>query len=174
MKKITKGFTLVEFLIVTAILGIIGSVVLSVLFTTFRVSKKADSLVELRQTGDSVISQVVKNIRYAKSLDFPTSCVGGVISPYITVTSIVDNSQTTFSCEASAVGGKIASNGASLIDDRRITAANCFFSCTQDSISDPPIINFSFRLQLLNDTSFSETQAFVPFQASVILRNYNQ
>jgi prepilin-type N-terminal cleavage/methylation domain-containing protein len=174
MKKMRKGFTLVEFLIVTALLGIIGSVVLSVLFTTFRVSKKADSLVELRQTGDSVVSQVVKNIRYAKSLDYPTSCVGGVVSPYVTVSSIVDSSQTTFSCEASSLGGKIASNGASLIDDARISATNCFFTCTQNSPSDPPTINFSFRLQLLNDTVFSESQAFVPFQTSVILRNHNQ
>jgi type II secretory pathway pseudopilin PulG len=173
-KKNYKGFTLIEFLIVFGILGVIGAVVLSVLFVTLRVSKKSDLLVRLKQSGNSVMSQVSRNIRYAKSLDYPDSCVGGVSTSYVTVTSLTDGEKITFSCISSSSGFVIASNGAALIDTATIYASTCAFYCSQPSLSDPPSINFNFRLHSIGSNSLVETRASLPFQTSVILRNYNK
>jgi prepilin-type N-terminal cleavage/methylation domain-containing protein len=171
--KKSSGFTLVEFLIVVAILGVIGTLVLSVLFTTFRVTRKADGLVELRQTGDAVASQVIRNIRYATELEFPNSCVGNINTSYITIVESESSQRVTYSCDSSINGGIITSNGDALIDENRFNISDCSFSCIQSTVNEPPTIGITFKLHLLHNTNLSENQASVPFSTSVTLRNYN-
>ena len=174
IKNCLGGFTLIELLVFVAILGIIGSIVLSVLFTTFRVSKKADTLVELRQSGNAVISQVAKNIRYAKNLDYPNTCVGGVNVNYITITSTIDNAQTKFSCDDFSSGQVITANGSPLIDTDKTIITQCLFTCSQEALDSPPTIQIKFRMHLLHEASLAENQTSIPFNTSVTLRNYNK
>ncbi len=182
MKKVSKsssfiaispsGFTLVELLVAIAIFAIIGTVSLSILFMTLRAGKKSDTLIMLKQSGNAAMSQVVRSIRYAKSLDVPNSCVTPVTTSQITLTSVLDNGSTTFVC-TSTTPNTIASNSASLIDTAFAAVSGCSFTCTQPTVNDPPTINFIFKLSS-NSSGQVETRAIIPFQTSVTMRNYNK
>lgn len=165
------GYTLIEFLIGTAILGIIGIVVVSILFTTFRISKKTTRINELRQIGSTVSSQVIKNVRFAKSLDDPVSCIGGITTSNIKITSVVDNFQTIYSCDPSNNGVIIASNGASLIDQRSVVLTECSFICSQSTFDESPTINFKFNIISVTGGILDSDLESIPFNASVSLRN---
>jgi type II secretory pathway pseudopilin PulG len=169
--KIT-GFTLLEVLISIGVFVAVGSIIITVLFTSFRATKKSEVLVSLKQNGDSVLSQIVRNIRYAQSLDNPPACVAPVTQSSITITSLSDNAQTTFSCPAGAATS-ISSNSASLLDTSTITVSGCSFTCTQPTLSDPPTITVQFTLSAKNTNSFSDSTGKIPFQTAVTLRNYN-
>lgn len=166
--KNNKGFTLIELLTVIAILGVIGTIVVAVITMTLRGTKKADLLDTARQNGDTALSQMVKSIRYAKSLDDPTSCVDESTINSITVTSLAANSQITYACE----NDTIASNGASLIDNSVIKVSNCSFVCKQETVSDPPTVTILYTLEPKVRSDFIETNFTLPFQTSVTMRNY--
>jgi prepilin-type N-terminal cleavage/methylation domain-containing protein len=172
LKKI-DGFTLTELLVAIGIFSILGTVTVAILFLTLRTSKKSDVLISLNQTGNALISQVGRNIRYARSLDSPLSCVAPNTTQSITVTSSLDNGQTTYSCVAGG-SSAIASNGASLTDISQVSVPTCSFTCTQRTLNDPPTINFSFTLESKNPTGLLESSGSIPFQTSVTLRNYNR
>lgn len=179
MKKIaifnshsSKGFTLIELLTVITILSVIGTIVVTVITITFRGTRKADLLENARQNGDTALSLMVKNIRYAKSLDAPASCVpppASVTTSSIKITSLLDNQQTIYSCS----GSTIASNGASLFDTNSLKVTSCSFVCTQPTLLDPPTITIQYTLSPAKPGSFTETKFTVPFQSSVTLRNLN-
>lgn len=163
-----RGFTLVELLTVIGILSVIGSIVVSVVFISLSGAKKSDTVEILRQNGDNTLSQMVKSIRYAKSLDSPASCVVPTSTSSITVTSLESNAQTTYSCS----GTTIASNGASLLNTNVVTTQSCRFTCSQTSLQTPPTITIDFTLIPVGAGNLVETKATVPFQSSVTLRNY--
>lgn len=163
-----RGYTLIELLTVIGILSVIGVIVVSVVFISLRGSQKSDKLETVRQGGDTALSQMVRSIRYAKTLNTPASCVPAVNSSSITITSLQDNGQTTYSCNANT----ISSNSASLIDTNAVSVTACSFTCSQQRVSDPPTIQIQFSLSAKNSNSFTETQATIPFQTSVTLRNY--
>lgn len=171
--NLSKGFTLIESLIALSILAVIGTVTISVLFMTLRAGKKSDVLIGLKQNGNTAISQIVKNIRYAKSLDSPSSCLTPVTVPRITLSSVVDNGQTSFTCTTGSLP-TIASNGASLIDTNIATVVGCSFTCTQPTLNDPPTISIFFKLYSRNTTSLVEAIGSIPFQTSVTMRNYSR
>ncbi len=149
-----------------------GTFVLSILFVTLRVSSKSDKLVNLKQNGNIAVSQIVKQIRYAKSLDDPTFCpaTAGSSLSTITITSILDNGKTIFSCGNST----IASNGASLVDTNSVQVTQCSFVCTQPTLNDPPTINLNLTLSSKNASSLVESTASIPFQTSVLMRNVSK
>lgn len=167
-----RGFTLIEILAALAVFVTVSGIILSILFVSLRGSRKSDVIVSARQNGDAAMSQMVRMIRYAKSLDSPVSCVPSANSlTSITITASDDN-QTVFSCPASA-GAGIASNSASLVDTTAVSVSACSFSCSQPSLNDPPTITINFTLAALGGGNLVEGATSVPFQTSVTLRNYN-
>jgi prepilin-type N-terminal cleavage/methylation domain-containing protein len=165
-----KGFTLLELLTVIGVLGVIGSIVVSVVFISLRGSKKSDLVEIMRQNGDTAMTQMVKQIRFARSLDTPASCIPTTNTSSITITSIESNTQTTYACSATA----ISSNSASLIDSNAVSVTNCSFSCSQQTVNDPPTITIQFTLLPKVQGTLAENNASIPFQSSVTLRNYTQ
>ena len=61
-KRHYKGFTLAELLISSAIFIVVSGVILTALFSAFRLSKKSDTLLTIRQNGDAVMTQIVRRI----------------------------------------------------------------------------------------------------------------
>lgn len=119
-----KGFTLVELLVVLAILVTIGSIISAILYSAFRGSGKATTTEIVRQNGDYAMTQMTKliknsawNLVYnsgdgvsADGKTYTTICVlpTGTPTPtpsvyhYLRVTSLRDNQQTTFLCDSTA------------------------------------------------------------------------
>lgn len=166
--KNQRGYTLLELLTVVGLLSVIGVIVLSVIFISIRGTQKSDTSEVIRQNGEVALSQIVKNIRYAKSLDSPASCVPATTVNTITVTSLQDGGQTTYACS----NNTISSNSASLLDTNAVTTTSCSFVCSQSNQSNPPTITIQYTLSAKGANNFTETRATTPFQSSVILRNY--
>lgn len=167
-----KGFTLVELLVVIGVFSITGTIVVLILFATIRASKKTSIQIILKQNGNAAISQITKNVRYAKSMEYPSDCNPpfGFGSSFITVRSISNNALITFSCDGGA-SPTIASNGASLVDTSTVEVSSCSFYCSQASENDPPVINFGFSLSAKNSSGAIESAGIIPFRTSVIMRN---
>ncbi len=165
-KKLNKGFSLIELLTVIGVLAVIGSIVVSVITITLRGTKKTDLLEAARQNGDTALSQMVKDIRYAQSLDFPTSCVPSQTTSSITITSLAQT-QTTYACTA----GTINANNNSLFNTSSLKVSSCSFVCAQPTVSDPPIITIQYTLTPAVAGNFAETNFTLPFQSSVTMRN---
>lgn len=170
-RKLHKGFTLIELLTAIGIFGVIGTIAVSVIFITFRGTKKSETITIVKQNGDYALTQIVKSIRYAKSLDSPVSCVPAAFPTSIIITSSYDDGQTTYSCPAGA-STTLSSNSASLIDTQAVTISGCSFTCSQKTSADPPTINIKFTLTANSATGFIENTASIPFESSVTMRNF--
>ena len=168
--SINEGFTLIELLTVIGILSIIGTIAVSVITISLQGSKKSDLLETARQNGDTSLSQMVRNIRYAASLNAPASCVPSTTTSSITITSLTDYTQTTYSCAA----GTISSNGASMFDTSALKVSSCSFICRQPTVQDPPTITIQYILSPKQAGGFVETNFTLPFQTSVTMRNVGQ
>lgn len=169
----SKGFTLIELLVSVSIFAVLATVVLSIFFITLRASKKADVLSNLKQNGNVVIAQVSKRIRYAKNLNLPASCKPPVTTSSITVTSLLDDGVTKFSCETGSPA-TIASNGATLLDPGRVTVSSCSFVCSQANFNDPPTIDLYFDLTTNNSSGLVENTGKIHFQTSIMMRNFSR
>lgn len=190
MKKITHnaGFTLLELLVVLAIIIVVGTIVVGILFVSLRGSERSKSLNNLENNGNAVIAQMGKAIRFAKEFNgvstdgssYISDCsvaAPGDLTPtpspstyrYIKITAF-DDLETVFSC---GDGTSLSSNSASLIDNSTVTMIGCKFSCQQASSSDYPTIGINFSLNQLQPTGtiLLESTASAIFQTSVVPRN---
>lgn len=172
MSKISnyeEGFTLVELLIATGIAIVVGSIIVAILVATLRNSSKSAILNAVRQNGDYTLSQMVRTIRGAKSLN--SQCLSSPPPTSITITKI-DNTQVIYDCS----GTTITENGSSLLDTNIVTlvANSCSLVCNQQNASDYPIIQISFSIKQKNASTFAEQSTLVSFQTSVIMRNINR
>lgn len=174
MKKIKQhsysaGFTLIEMLTVMAIFVVVGSIVVSILITSFQTSHKTDIVTIVQHNGNYAISQMAKTIRNARGLVTPFPCSPSVTASTVTVLT-PDNQQVTYACEAAT----IASNGASLLDTSQVALHDCSFVCSQDTTSSLPVIQISFSLQQASSSTFAEqsaSQSAVVFQTTIGMRN---
>lgn len=169
----TQGFTLIELLVVMSIFVIVGGLIISILFVTFRGSNKSESMSIVKQNGTFALSQMVKQIRYAKALSSPATCVPSATAPAITITSINDDGQTTFSCPNNLTS-PLTSNSAALVDANAVAVTYCSFTCSQGNLSEPPRVTIQFTLTSQNNGGLAEAQSSIPFQSSVIMRNVVQ
>lgn len=175
-RNANQGFTLIEMLAAISLFVTVGAMVVAVAFISLRGSKKTDMQAILRENGDFALSQMVRNIRYAKSLSDPPSCVGGVTQSSISITSILDNGQTTYSCPNTPPynsGTGITSNSASLVNTNAVNITACSFTCMQQSASEPPTITVQFTVQSVLPNNFIENNGSIHFQSSVSMRNFS-
>lgn len=170
--KIYKGFSLIELIAVMAVFSVIGTIIVTIISTVLRSSKKVELLTNVRQSGDFTLSQMVRSIRYAGELTAPATCNPPVTTNSVTITSATDNGITTYSCPVQ-LGSPIASNGAALTDDTAVNVTNCSFYCQQSGAGFPPIITIKFTLTPKNANNLEENLGSLSFDSSVTLRNYN-
>ena len=166
-----QGFTLIELLSALSVFIVIGTMIVVILFISLQGSRKSEVQAVLRQNGDFALSQMVRNIRYAKSLDDPVSCVTPVTQSSVTITSLLDGGQTVYSCLLGSTSD-IASNSASLVNTGVVQVSSCSFTCSQQSVNAPPTITIQFILQSASGNNLIENTGSIPFQSSVSMRNY--
>lgn len=182
-----RGFTLIELLTVTVVTVTVSVIIVIVLAFALRGTDKANSLNDVRGSGNSTILQISKMIGYAKSFDgvsidginYASNCLDLPTPPpeptkysFVKITNF-DGSKTVFSCLNGAGSPTIASNGASLIDTNSVSleASSCYFTCTQVRITNVPTIGINFSLRKKSGSAFIENKTTVPFQTSVTMRN---
>lgn len=180
-----KGYTLIELLAVIIILVTVGALITSILVTSLRGGNKSNTVNDVRQNGNYILSQMSKMIAYSRRFDgvstdgvsyltdctviqppAPTPSIAPVVYRYIKISSF-DGGQTVFSCS----GTSIASNGASLTNTSNLNVSSCSFYCTQSNVLAPPTINVNFSLSKANAGFFVENQTTIPFETSITPRN---
>ncbi|MBI2195690.1 MAG: type II secretion system protein [Candidatus Levybacteria bacterium] len=180
--KREEGFTLVELLSVIMIVTVVGGIIGAILISTLTGTNKTNSLENVRQNGNYALLQVSKTIEFSRNfygvstdgINYITDCTQLPVSPtptpvqYANIKIMSDNGQNVvFSCNL----GDISSNSASLIDTNTVTASSCFFTCSQESIVQPPTIGINFTLAGARAGNFVENKTSVPFSTTVTLRN---
>ncbi len=172
------GFTLIELLVVIGVFVVIITVIFGILVTVLRSTKNSDSLIEVRQNGEFVISRIVTGLRFAQNLDYPgtfgaaaPACSPGGTKVQKVVVTNIDQTTTTVSCPASFnAPNYIDMNGSKLTNSNTVLVKSCYFICTQSDIS-RPTINIFFNLSKINSSALPEGNSQIPFETSVTLRN---
>lgn len=177
-KTIERGFSLIELLVVLAVVGVVFGVALTTLASIIRSSTKSSIFSQVKQNGDVAMEQMVRSIRNAVDV-----CVeaGNTIKIYTSkVTCPATNETISFVCTVSSgnVNGSIKRNGTpitneSLADPKRgVRVSACDFQ-----VSDPQIVprrvTIGFILaQGVGLPDSPEYKVSIPFQSEVTLRNF--
>lgn len=135
------GFTLVELLVVMIVFVTVGSIIGSILFTTLRGTNKSNVLINVKQSGTTVMAQIEKTIRNARKFEgvselgstykqncatplpigtSPTSTPTTIQYKYLKVSSFPDPvtsdiTVTTFSCTGSSAPYTLSVRSASTL-----------------------------------------------------------
>lgn len=179
-RKRKEGFTLIELVIVMGIFVIIGTIIVSILSSTFQGNTKARISTDITQNGNYVLnllsnlilnSQKFQSITDLSSVVTTTCATTGTTGKSITVTGF-DGGNTTLFCDEAATIPTISSNSASLLDTSqvKVVPGSCSFTCTQADAYSLPRIDITFQLQNAAGT-ISEKQATSTFSTSFSLRN---
>lgn len=174
------GFTLVEMIVVVALLSIVGLIAVEIFFTSLRGSTKTEILKEIKQNGGYAITTMEIMIRNAQGV--VSSCSG--VSGSITIENS-DGNDTTFQCDWHDDVAKIASvSGATT---RRLTSKNvslappgtppgCTASTLQFTCSSSPgkpeTVAIQFTLNQRSSATRPEERASATFETTVSLRTY--
>ncbi|WKZ25737.1 MAG: prepilin-type N-terminal cleavage/methylation domain-containing protein [bacterium] len=162
-KKLIKGLSLVEILIVISIFAVIGLLSTRSVFLTLRGAKKSDSLVRVRENINYSLAVMERQIRSAQSVTCPN------LSPTVLDYVSIEGSQTSFSCTLTGSDRYIASGSARLTSND-VSLLSCNFSCTQDDINTPPVVRILLEA---TDSQITSVEAgTVTAQTEIVLRNY--
>lgn len=157
-----RGFTIIEMMVVVAILGIITTVGSNLFFTVLRGSTKTKVLQLVKQNGGYAVSVMGTMIRNARKIESSSGSSLTITNP--------DGRTTIFSCSNS----QIASNGSSLMaNDVKVADCANFFTVTsgEEGVR-PDRVQIKFTLSQSATGDRPEDWASVDFQTTVGLRNY--
>lgn len=176
-RKATKGFSLIELLVVTAIILVIVGAVSGLFFSSLKGSTKTTIINEAKQNGDYALSIMERMIRNAVNIPNLTTVCDGATGWTLLIIDNPDGGQTTFQCPA--VGeNRIASNSATttgFLTSEKVQVTNCSFTCVRQSASSPAIIKIAFTVQQPSPTTSvtlkPEETVSINFETSVVARN---
>jgi len=179
IKNKKQGYTMVELLAVIIILVTVGTIISAILTSVLRSSNKSANTEIVRRNGNYAITQMSRMITYAQKLEgvsfdgsqYYTDSVSQSTSSrynYLQIKSF-DGGITTFACNDSKIAS-LSASGTSYLADPALNAT-CYFNCTQASAAAPAKIDIFLDLSVGSSTNFAESQAEIPFETSVIIRN---
>jgi len=195
--KPNKGFTLVELLASIIVLIAVGSVISGIIASILRGSNKTNTIENIRQSGNYVLSQMSKDIEYALPFDGKNTGLSNIASPtlydtncaaslnptptpitqysYITIES-ANNVITKYNCSGSTSSDSVLKkDGVSLIDLTSISLQSCSLQCVQSKPTDIPIIKISFKIGPINQNKLVENSTPpILFETSVTVKNYQR
>jgi prepilin-type N-terminal cleavage/methylation domain-containing protein len=162
-KHFSTGYTLIELVVVAAILGIIGVVSVSLFLTSLSGGGKSSGTNEVRANGDYAITQMERMIRNAIRIN-------GACTEDMSSLSILnaDGNTTTFSL----LNGRIASNSGYITAQSSQVSGAIDFDCSQPIDGSPGIVTVTFLLSKANALTNRFENVEVEFSTSVQLRTY--
>lgn len=174
--KVNDGFTLMEVLVTILIIGTLGVVASSILFSLLRGAAKTETLKEVKQNGDYALSVMEVKIRNARSVVSPSPCTGAQLTS-VTILN-PDATQSTFQCTNGRIEEAIV-GGASPVT-RQLTStsvaiptcdvANISFTCSSSPTTGKNAVLIKFTLKQASAVTTAEG-ASVSFETQVTLRN---
>lgn len=182
-----KGFSLIELIVVMFILATVGTIAVGIFSGTLRGSNKGNSINEVRQNGNYILSQMSKMIAYSKTFEgvsqdnisYSTACsVSATSYKFLKITSF-DGGESVFSCngpsdtpsDTIASGSSSLATRDSLIDTTKMKVTACEIHCVRTSDSLTPTIEILFTLSTQNGGGFVENNSSVSFETTIHPRN---
>lgn len=179
MKKFRSGFTIVEILIVMAILGIVLTAGTSVFLSTVSSSNKTKAQIDVKEAGRNASEQITRRVQSARTLSQPPGnttqvTIGDSDGVSSTLTCINGNSTTNGRLE-------IQSNATGLttaltFDDveKGVNVTDCSLVVVNGaSGKEPPALRYSFTVsQPIGAPQRPEYQASIKIESSVVSRSY--
>ena len=193
--RVNSGFSLVELLISMFLILSISSVVMTIFVAGLRGTNRASAEADVRQNGNLAMTQMSRTIRNAKNFNgvsvdgttnFTTSCYVGSSNPTPTPqpykavqVDSFDGGTTTLKCPdvgetvITSISATLAAP-ASLTDSSRVIVepGSCYFSCQQESPTDPPVVGIHFTVESLRGSGSIGQSVNQMFETTVVPRNY--
>lgn len=172
------GFTLLEILVATGIIGAISILITQAFVATTRTNTKVEILKDVKQNGDFALGTMVRMIQNARSVT--SSCTeAGATNANLSITN-PDGGATTFECRNDSSVRRIASTSASVTS--YLTSSNLTLvgsACDTSTISfvctllpnDSKSIKINFSLAQKGTPPDQYEQASMSFQTSALVRN---
>lgn len=190
-----SGFTLIELLVVMTAFMLTGTIIASVIFTHVKAIDKTNTETNIRQAGNSIISQMSKDIRNAGSIDLQETSGGSLISvqkcssaDYLIINThpkIDTQNESSYQCISFNIRQHIVSGTAItpavtksefLLEANSVIVNNCKFTC-QVTPGGLPVITINFTLdEPVRDSAKIKSNSIgqkvsIPFMTSVEMRN---
>ena len=175
-----KSFTLIETIVVIAVIGLILPVIFSIFFVLLQQQTKIYRLNTVKKEGDFVISLMESTIKnravniYNSAVlnDANIVCKGETPGDSYDNPYFLDDNNKFFSYKLN--GTKIASDSANSVDLTSIyTKVSGFsISCTRNRIYSTPSVLVSFTIQYNTTSTRPEDTASLFYQTKIKLRNY--
>lgn len=185
-----KGFTIIETIVVIAVIGITLPVLFAIIFTLMRQQLKINRLSEIKREGDyvsSVIENTIKDraisIHSGLPVNDSTKICETALSFSTPTTSLyfLDKNESWFGYQFS--GNKLASESADLVNpsidlnSSKVLISNFSISCSRNTVYSAPLIQISF--DVCYDTGLPNCATTRPeeitslhYQSRIKLRNY--
>lgn len=193
--ELNRGFTLVELLASIIVLVAVGSVIAGIITSSLRGTNKTTTIENIRQSGNYALSQMSKNIEYARvfnglsndGVNYVTSCPFSTPTPpvqpqavrtnynYIKVTPL-NSGPIEYKCILPSPSPPILTvNNVEIIDTNIVYLKNCSITCTQTNATDVPIIKIELTLGPKSSNNLPENSTPpISFETSVTIRNYKR
>jgi prepilin-type N-terminal cleavage/methylation domain-containing protein len=170
--KKTKGFTLVELLVTTAIMGLLAIVSANIISSVLKSQNKTTMVSEVRQNGDLVIAKFERDVKQAQSI-MPTG-----VSRSITLD--VDGTNVDWACTdevlvpaTSGVFTRATQVVTNVDPERGVSVYNCNFNVSDPNEGVPQIVQLEFNLrQGVAAPGRAEFEVDEPFHVTVGTRSY--
>lgn len=165
--KLSKGYSMIELLIVVAVFGILAILTTQSIVLTLRGSRKSESLITVRENIDYAFSVMERHIRSAKDI-IPADCTDIRLA-------YTDQwgGPAEFSCQG-GLNGHIASGSALLRLTSGEVAVNCtavpIFNCNFPAGNVPPSVGIDIAASSAD--AFGAEGAQVTTSTRIILRTY--
>lgn len=173
--KQDQGFTLIEILVVTAIILIIIAAVSSLFFSSLKGATKTTVINEAKQNGDYALSVMERMIRNARSIQNIITYCDGTNKTSLVINN-PDGGATTFSCPSGSET-QIASISGSItnyLTSDKVTVSSCYFSCNLGT-AQPAVVKISFSISQRSPspgvTLKPEELISINYSTSVVVRN---
>lgn len=179
--KIIKGFTLIETVVVVAVVGLVLPAIFTVIFVLIGQQTKINRLSEVKKQGDYVlnsISVLIKNNAVSIHSGIPTAgnekCLNDG-SSYGPVSSLyfLDKKNDRFRIWRN--GDKISSASAITTSDlttTKVTISNFLIGCEKNTLFSPATVSLSFFVSYNTTSTRPEETASLFYQTLIFLRNH--
>lgn len=176
-----KGFTIIEILIVTVVIGMMIPIVFTVMFSVIRQEARVFALNLVKTQGDFVLNSMKVTIRNS-AISTHSANPGTTANEVCTSVSTVPAAQDPLvlmdrdgnSFYYSVNGGAVASNSSvlaepTMLTNLRVSITNFTMSCNKPTSSSSPVVTVSYTVNYT--TTAGQSPATLDYQTKIKLRN---